>query len=53
MTGDMSETLDVLRDEEAMADLEQSRKDSAAGDVFTLAEVRAELDRRRAELDRR
>jgi Phd_YefM. len=43
----MQETLDLLSDDEALADLRQSRKDFAAGDTFTVDDVRAELERRR------
>jgi antitoxin YefM len=43
----MQETLDLLADDEALADLRQSREDFAAGDTFSLDEVRAELERRR------
>jgi antitoxin YefM len=43
----MQETLDILSDEEALADLRQSREDFAAGDVFDAGQVRAELERRR------
>jgi antitoxin YefM len=43
----LQETLDVLADDETLADLRQSREDFAAGDAFTPAEVRAELERRR------
>jgi prevent-host-death family protein len=43
----MRETLDLLADDEALADLRQSREDFAAGDTITADEVRAELDRRR------
>lgn len=43
----MRETLDVLSDDEALADLRQSREDFAAGDTFSIDEVRAELERRR------
>jgi antitoxin YefM len=43
----MHETLDLLSDDEALADLRQSREDFAAGDTFTVDEVRAELERRR------
>jgi prevent-host-death family protein len=43
----MQETLDLLSDGEALADLRQSREDFAAGDTFTVDEVRAELARRR------
>ncbi|WP_322753419.1 hypothetical protein [Frankia sp. Cas3] len=44
----MRETLDLLSDNEALADLRQSREDFAAGDVFAVGEVRAELEQRRA-----
>lgn len=37
----MQETLDLLSDGDALADLRQSREDFAAGDTFTLDEVRA------------
>ncbi len=37
------ETLDVLNDEETLADLRQSAKDIAEGDTFTVEEVRAEF----------
>ncbi len=43
----MQETLDVLSDDEALADLRQSREDFAAGDTFDAGQVRAELERRR------
>lgn len=43
----MQETLDVLSDDETLADLRQSREDFAAEDTFSAAEVRAELERRR------
>lgn len=42
----MRETLDLLSDDEALADLRQSREDFAAGDTFSVDEVRAELERR-------
>jgi antitoxin YefM len=42
----MQETLDLLSDDEALADLRRSREDFSAGDTFTVDEVRAELDRR-------
>jgi antitoxin YefM len=42
----LQETLDLLSDDEALADLRQSRDDFAAGDTFTVDEVRAELERR-------
>ncbi|WP_101834777.1 type II toxin-antitoxin system Phd/YefM family antitoxin [Frankia canadensis] len=44
----MRETLDLLSDDEALADLRQSRDDFAAGDTFTLGDVAAELKQRRA-----
>lgn len=44
----MRETLDILSDDETIADLRQSREDFAGSDTFTLDEVRAELDRRRS-----
>lgn len=43
----MQETLDILGDDEALADLRQSREDFAEGDTFGTADVRAELERRR------
>jgi antitoxin YefM len=43
----MQETLDLLSDTEALADLRQSREDFATGDTFTLDEVCVELERRR------
>jgi antitoxin YefM len=43
----MQETLDLLSDEQALADLRQSRQDFHAGDTFSVDEVRAELERRR------
>lgn len=44
----MQETLDLLSDDEALADLRQSKSDFAAGDVLSLDEVRTDLDRRRS-----
>ncbi|MDG4833098.1 hypothetical protein O7627_27885 [Solwaraspora sp. WMMD1047] len=44
----MRETLDLLSDDEAIADLRRSRADFAAGDTFSADEVRAELERRRS-----
>lgn len=44
----MRETLDLLSDDEALADLRQSRDDFAAGDTFALGEVVAELEERGA-----
>lgn len=43
----MQETLDILADDETLADLRQSREDFDAGDSFNIGEVRAELERRR------
>ena len=43
----MQETLDLLADSEALADLRQSREDFESGDTFTLDEVRADVLRRR------
>jgi antitoxin YefM len=43
----MQETLDLLSDNDALADLRQSKEDFAVGDTFTMDEVRAELERRR------
>jgi len=43
----LQETLDLLSDDEALADLRQSREDFAAGDTFAVHEVRAELEQRR------
>lgn len=43
----MQETLDILTDDDTMADLRQSREDFARGDVHSADDVRAELERRR------
>ena len=43
----MQETLDILSDEETLANLRQSRDDFAAGDVYSAGQVRAELEQRR------
>lgn len=43
----MQETLGILADQEAVADLRQSREDFAAGDTYTAEQVRAELEQRR------
>jgi antitoxin YefM len=43
----MQETLDILGDAEAVADLRQSKEDFSAGDTYTAAQVRAELEQRR------
>jgi antitoxin YefM len=45
--GSVQETLDILSDEETLADLRQSREDFATGDTFDVDQVRAELERRR------
>jgi antitoxin YefM len=42
----MQETLDVLSDDETLADLRQSRDDFAAGDTFEAGQVRAEVEQR-------
>lgn len=44
----MRETLDLLADDEAVADLRQSREDFVAGDICTVEDCRAEVERRRA-----
>ncbi len=44
----MQETLSILADDETLADLRQSREEFAEGDVFDVAQVRAELERRQA-----
>jgi len=43
----MQETLDILGDEETLADLRQSRDDFTVGDTFDAGQVHAELERRR------
>lgn len=43
----MRETLDILGDTDAVADIRQSREDFASGDAYSAAEVRAELEQRR------
>jgi antitoxin YefM len=43
----MQENLEILSDEETVADLRQSREDFAAGDTFYAGQVRAELEHRR------
>jgi antitoxin YefM len=43
----MQETLDIIGDAEAVADLRRSKEDVAAGDIYTDAQVRAELEQRR------
>jgi antitoxin YefM len=42
----MQETLDLISDDDALADLRQSRNDFTAGDTFSVEQVRAELERR-------
>jgi hypothetical protein len=37
------ETLEIVNDEETLADLRQSREEFAAGDTYTAEQVRAEL----------
>lgn len=44
----MQETLDILSDEETLADLRQSREDFASGDTFDAGRVHAELKQRRS-----
>lgn len=43
----LQETLDILSDEETLADLHQSREDFADGDTYSPEQVRAELEQRR------
>ena len=43
----LQETLDILSDEETLADLRQSREDFEAGDTYSADQVRAELEQRR------
>lgn len=43
----LQETLDILSDEETLADLRRSREDFAAGDTYSAGQVRAELEQRR------
>jgi antitoxin YefM len=43
----MQETLGILSDDEALADLRQSREDFAAGDTFEANQVHAEFESRR------
>jgi antitoxin YefM len=42
----LQETLDILSDDQALADLRQSREDFESGDTYTLDQVRAELEQR-------
>src|SRR2546423_14135407 len=44
----MQETLDILGDEETLADLRQSREDFAAGGVYSAEQGCAGLEQRRA-----
>jgi antitoxin YefM len=43
----LQETLDILSDEETLADLRQSREDFTDGDAYSPEQVRAELEQRR------
>lgn len=43
----MQETLDILGDQETVADLRQSREDFDAGNTYTAEQVLAELEQRR------
>ena len=43
----LQETLDILSDEETLADLRQSREDFADGVTYSPEQVRAELEQRR------
>lgn len=43
----MHETLDILGDDDTLADLRQSREDFSAGDTFDAAQVQAELQQLR------
>lgn len=40
----LQETLDILSDEQAPGDLRQSREDFEAGDIYSLEQVRTELE---------
>jgi len=42
----LQETLNILSDEQALGDLRQSREDFEAGDIYSLEQVRAELEQR-------
>jgi antitoxin YefM len=42
----LRETLDILSDEETLADLHQSRDDFAADNTYSAEQVRAELEQR-------
>jgi antitoxin YefM len=43
----LQETLDILSDEETLADLRQSREDFETGDTYSAEQVRTELKQRR------
>lgn len=43
----MQETLEILSDNDTLADLRQSRQDFESGDTFDVEQVRAELEERR------
>ncbi|MGW4368662.1 type II toxin-antitoxin system Phd/YefM family antitoxin [Nocardia takedensis] len=43
----MQETLEILSDDDTLADLRQSREDFDSGDTFDVDQVRAELEQRR------
>lgn len=47
----LQETLEILSDDEALADLRASREEFASGDTFTADEVHAELERRRSQAE--
>jgi antitoxin YefM len=44
----LQETLDILSDDQAIADLRQSREDFETGDTYSLEQVRAELEQRKS-----
>ncbi|MFD5318976.1 type II toxin-antitoxin system prevent-host-death family antitoxin [Streptomyces sp. NPDC127098] len=44
----MQETLEILSDDETLADLRASREEFASEDAFSSDDVRAELERRRS-----
>jgi antitoxin YefM len=44
----LQETLDVLSDEQTLADLRQSREDFSADNTYSADQVRAELEERRS-----
>jgi antitoxin YefM len=43
-----AETLDILGDDDTLADLRQSREDFAGGDTFDVTQVQTELERVRS-----